>query len=68
MNRILQFPKRGRPLRRPEVRQGPSAQILFFTGVRYERQAGASAIIEAAALNADRAGARRVRVRRKKSA
>jgi hypothetical protein len=38
MNPILQFPKRGRSVRRSAARRGPPAEILFFTGVRYERQ------------------------------
>lgn len=69
MNLIVQFPKRGRALRRSEVRRGPPAQILFFTGVRYERHASAMAGDDSLSLVADGvAGARRSRTRRKKSA
>lgn len=39
---ILKFPSEIRPASLPPVMAGASADILFFTGVRYER-AGASA-------------------------
>jgi hypothetical protein len=69
MNPILQFPKRGRALPRSAARRGPPAQILFFTGVRYERQASASTNAEASGQRArEGAVSRRSRPRGKKSA
>lgn len=69
MNRVVQFPKRGRLLRRTEIRRGPPAQILFFTGVRYERHASAQAVAEVDLSLVDGSpGAPRSRTRRKKSA
>ena len=69
MNRIVHFPKRGRLLRRTEVRRGSPAQILFFTGVRYERHVSAQAAAEVDVSQAEGTpGARRSRTGRKKSA
>ncbi len=75
MNPILQFPKRGRLLRRSVARRGPPAKILFFTGVRYERQAQMqgqgsteATSVESFALVREGASTRRSRPRGKKSA
>lgn len=69
MNPIVPFPKRGRTLRRSEIRRGAPAQILFFTGVRYERHASDQALAEEIlTLIEVAATARRRRTRRKKSA
>ena len=69
MNPILQFPKRGRSLRRSTARSGPSAEILFFTGVRYERRASAQTTAdEQLLLVCEPAPSRRADPRGKKSA
>jgi hypothetical protein len=66
MNPILQFPKRGRSVRRSAARRGPPAEILFFTGVRYERQGQAQTTADEPLLLAS--SSPRSRPRGKKSA
>jgi hypothetical protein len=56
-------------MRRKDIRRGTPAQILFFTGVRYERHVSAQAAAEVDVSQAEGApGARRSRTGRKKSA
>lgn len=42
MGKLVQFENRGKPSATPRESDGTAGQILIFTGVRYERETGAT--------------------------